>query len=90
MSTLLELLEKMDREFRLDKVDNDIHGKKYIKKIIELQTFNTDITIPSSGEICNFCNKKGTIRVQVQLRSGDEGESTIIYCPSCTREQKIA
>lgn len=60
------------------------------KRRIDTQIFyQKHNLVPRDGLKCKHCGSNNTKTRQLQLRSGDESMTTIIYCYDCKQETKF-
>ena len=97
MSTILDIIESTARKHPNDglRVDDiQAHGNAFFAEVVRRGDENArvkkgDVLSSLKSVKCEKCGEEAT-RTRVQLRSGDEGENTVIFCQKCGIRKVIA
>jgi DNA-directed RNA polymerase subunit M/transcription elongation factor TFIIS len=81
----LNILDSYTKDDR-DKIPFNTPGAKTSQNEAFKITIQPLIMKESSGEPCPVCLSTATFLAREQLRSGDEGETAVSYCQSCSHK----
>jgi predicted RNA-binding Zn-ribbon protein involved in translation (DUF1610 family) len=91
----LELIESCSREVWStlplgNSIPLEIKGRAYVLEVVKRHSVVVVDKNAPKGLVCPNCGEDGAYKFTEQRRSGDEGESTVLFCPDCKIKRVIA